>query len=72
MKKVIYALMFCLAVCSGAIAADKLDKPGVMDEEEIFITESLSKYDTVVVRDFTTAGAEYMNLDDGKKRSWKS
>lgn len=68
MKKAIFVLMFCLAVCTGAIAADKLDKPGVMDEEEIFTTESLSKYDTVVVRDFTTAGAEYVNLDEEEKK----
>ena len=68
MKKVIYVLMFCLSICTSVLAAEKLSKPGVMDEEEIFITERLSKYDTVIIRDFTTAGAEYANLDDEEKK----
>jgi len=69
MKKVLLLLMLSLTMLSSAFAdSDSLSKPGVMDEEKIFTSTSLSKYDTVVVRDFSTTGAEYMNLDDEEKQ----
>jgi len=68
MMKVIYVLLFCLSICTSALAAENLSKPGVMDEEQILTSESLSKYDTVIVKDFTTNEAEYVNLDDEEKK----
>ncbi|HPX62324.1 MAG TPA: DUF4410 domain-containing protein [Deltaproteobacteria bacterium] len=69
MKKIIWMFMLSLTMFSNAFAdSETLPKPEVMDEEKIFITTSLSRYNTVVVRDFSTTGAEYMNLDDEEKK----
>lgn len=70
MKKILLLLMLSLTMFSNAFAdSEPLSKPGVMDEEKIFTSTSLSKYDTVVVRDFSTTGAEYLNLDDEEKKT---
>lgn len=51
------------------LAADALPKPGNFDEEEILITERLgSKYSAIVVKDFSTKGAEIVNIDDEEKQ----
>ncbi len=50
-------------------AEDKpLSKPEVLGEETIFTAERLAKYDTVIVKDFSTEGAEFVNLDDEEKK----
>jgi|GEM_PF-715955 hypothetical protein len=52
-----------------ALAADALPKPGNFDEEEILITERLgTKYSAIVVKDFSTKGAEIVNIDEEEKK----
>jgi hypothetical protein len=50
-------------------AGDKpLPKPDVLGEESVTITERLSaQYDTFIVKDFSTEGAEIVNMDDDEK-----
>jgi hypothetical protein len=54
------------------MAADTLSKPGKFDEEEILTGERLgTKYDTIVVKDYSTKGAEIANIDDEEKKMLK-
>jgi hypothetical protein len=42
-----------------------LEKPGVLEEETVLLTERLSaNYDALVVRDFTADGAEYLRAGE--------
>lgn len=72
MKKM--TLMACAAVAVLSLAGvasagdSPLSKPEVLGEETIFTTERLARYDTVVVKDFSTEGAEFVNLDDEEKK----
>jgi uncharacterized protein DUF4410 len=50
------------------VAGDTLPKPEVLTEETINLSEKLSKnYDTLVIRDFTTDGAQYERVDDEER-----
>lgn len=61
-------LLSLLLVASVAISADTLPKPEALSEETIFITEKLStNYDTIVIKEFSTEGAEYSRVDDEEK-----
>lgn len=65
MKKFMFAVLFCMGLAVSANAADNtLSKPDVLGQETIFLTEKLSaKYDTIIIRNFTTEGAEIANMD---------
>lgn len=50
-------------------AADTLPKPEKFDEEEILTSERLgTTYSAIVVKDFSTKGAEIVNIDDEEKQ----
>jgi hypothetical protein len=72
MKRTIRLLLstaiITLGLAGAALAGDTLSKPGVLSEEEIFLTEKLSsKYDTIVIKDYTADKAEYNYVDDKEK-----
>ena len=72
MKKSLFALFLSLVMLStGAQVArsdeNPLPKPDVLTEEEVFISQKLSSYDTLVIREFTTDDAEYSNVDDEER-----
>lgn len=64
------ALFFVLLLSANwLIAADTLPKPGKFDDEEILTSERLGKkYSVIVVKDYSTKGAEITNIDDEEKR----
>lgn len=66
----LFVLMLTLAISSSSLlAADPLAKPGKFDDEEFLISERLgTKYDTIVVKEFSTKGAEIANIDDEEKK----
>ena len=71
MKKLILVLSAAtvLAGTTTLYAGDTLDKPGKFDEEEILATQRLgTQYDSIVVRDYSTKGAELSNIDDEEKK----
>ena len=41
-----------------------LPKPDVLTEEEVFTSQKLSSYDTIIIRDLKLDGAEISNVDD--------
>jgi hypothetical protein len=62
------AAIITLGFTGTVLAGDTLSKPGVLSEESISLTEKLSsKYDTIVIRDYTTDKAEYNNVDDKER-----
>jgi hypothetical protein len=65
MKKLMFALLLCMSWAVAANAADHtLSKPDVLGQETIFLTEKLSaKYDTIIIKNFSTEGAEIANMD---------
>lgn len=69
MKKVALLLQIILlvTVASFAYAEQPLAKPGVLNDETIMTSQRLSGYDTIVIKDFTTAGAVYDRIDDEEK-----
>lgn len=64
------AMVMFASTGAGMVSAEDtpLPKPEVLGEETIFTSERLAKYDTVIVKDFSTAGAEFVNLDDDEKK----
>src|SRR5690242_15276329 len=71
-KKILLLLLLSLSITAAgsACASDTLPKPGKFDEEEIFTTQRLgTKYDRIVVQNFSTEGAEITNIDEGEKKS---
>ncbi len=69
MKRVYFLLLaFLLASSALALAEDKpLPKPDVLTEETIFTSQRLSSYDTLVIKDLKTDGAEYSRVDDEER-----
>jgi hypothetical protein len=72
MKKSLVALVMSLVlITAGAQIArsdgSTLPKPDVLTEEAIFTSQKLSAYDTLIIRDFTTDGAEYSRVDEEEK-----
>lgn len=61
--------LFAVLAAVGPVAAQDtpLPKPEVLSEETIFTPNRLSSYDTLVIKDFTTDGAEYSRVDDEEK-----
>lgn len=70
MKRIICSLLLVISCTVLAYAGDKtLSKPGVVDEEEIFLTERLStQYDTIIIKDFPTDDAELENINADEKK----
>jgi hypothetical protein len=68
MKRLICVLVLVLSA-AVAWAADEqpIAKPEVLTEEAIFTSKRLSAYDTLIVRDFATDGAEYSRVDDEER-----
>lgn len=73
MKKSVSCLLalVCILACAilPAFAADEkpLPKPDVLTDEAISTGTRLSTYDTLIIRDFKTDGAEYTNIDEEEK-----
>lgn len=62
------ALTILLVATGRAVAQEApLPKPDVLTEEAIFTPNKLSSYDNIVIKDFTTDGAEYSRVDDEEK-----
>ncbi len=66
----VLALLFSLALFStGLLAADTLPKPGRFDDEEILTSQRLGqKYTAIIVKDYSTKGAEIANIDDEENK----
>lgn len=73
MKKVISVLLLIMGWVIVAQAEDAvLSKPNVLGEENIFLTEKLSaRYDTIIVKNFPSAGAEITNMDKDEQARLK-
>jgi hypothetical protein len=69
MKRILVSALFVIFGAGSVYAGDKpLSKPNVLGEESVSITEKLStQYDTFIVKDFTTEGAEIVNMDNDEK-----
>jgi len=69
MKKVFSLLqvLFLFVVASWAYAEEPIAKPGVLDEEAVMTAQRLSGYDTLVIKDFSTEGVVYDNINDEEK-----
>ncbi len=70
MKRVSSFLLFAflLAFSPLALADEKpLSKPDVLTEETVYTSQRLSTYDTIIIRDVKTDGAEYSRVDDEEK-----
>jgi hypothetical protein len=72
MKKSLYALLLSLSLLAAGIqvaCADEnpLPKPDVLTEETVYTSQKLSVYDTLIIRDFATDGAEYSRVDEEEK-----
>ena len=69
MKQLLLSVLFVMSGVMTVNAGDNaLSKPDVFSEESVSITERLSaRYDTFIVKDFSTEGAEIVNMDDDEK-----
>jgi hypothetical protein len=72
MKKLVFALVMTLSMLVTGIHPARseeapLPKPGVLTEETINTSRKLSTYDTLIIRDFTTDGAEYSRINPEEK-----
>jgi curli biogenesis system outer membrane secretion channel CsgG len=68
MKKVSLLVFFLLCGALAVFARDTLPTPQVLGKESIFTAQRLGAYDTIVVREFSTDGAELANMDDDEKK----
>ncbi len=68
MKKVSLLVFFLLCGALTVFARDTLPTPQVLGKESIFTVQRLAAYDTIVVREFSSDGAELANLDDNEKK----
>jgi Domain of unknown function (DUF4410) len=70
MKKICLLLnvLFLFAVTSIGFSAEQpLAKPGVLNEEAVTTTQRLAKYDTIIIKDFSTKDVVYDRIDDEEK-----
>jgi len=72
MKKSLIALVMSLVLfTAGAQSArsdeSPLPKPDILTEEAVFTSQRLSAYDTLIIQDFATDGAEYSRVDEEEK-----
>jgi len=68
MKKVSLLVIFLLACACSVSARDTLPSPEVLGKESIFTADRLSSYDTILIKDFSTEGTEFANLDTEEKK----
>ncbi len=68
MKKISLLAFFLLCGALTVFARDTLPTPEVLGKESIFTAQRLAAYDTIVVREFSTDGAELANLNDDEKK----
>ncbi|MDR3578839.1 MAG: DUF4410 domain-containing protein [Oryzomonas sp.] len=68
MKNVSLLAFFLLCGALTVFARDTLPTPEILGKESIFTAQRLGAYDTIVVRAFSTDGAELANLDDEEKK----
>jgi len=69
MKKLLPIVMIVIGCTSFAFAGDSpLPKPEALSEETIFLTQKLSaSYDTLLIKEFSSEGVEYSNVNDEEK-----
>lgn len=72
MKRILLACFCAIPLLLPAnilFAADEkpLPLPDVLSEETVATSAKLSTYDTIVIRDFKTENAEYINVDEEEK-----
>lgn len=72
MKKILLmsTLMLALLIygsCVMGAEEQPLPKPEALSEETIFTDKRLTSYDTIIIRDLKTDGAEFSNIDDEEK-----
>lgn len=70
-KSLVVFMLLCFALLTGATysaATDEpLSKPEVLGEETIYTTQHLSRYDTVIIKDFDISNPELDNIDEEEK-----
>ncbi|NVN93461.1 MAG: DUF4410 domain-containing protein [Desulfuromonadales bacterium] len=73
MKRIVTVVLLAMCWTAFAYAGDgALSKPGVLGEETIFLTEKLStKYDNIIIRDFSIDGAEIVSMDKDEQAKLK-
>lgn len=69
MKKVSLLVFFLLCGAFTVCARDTLPSPAVLGKESVFTAQRLAAYDTIVIKDFSTEGAELANLDAAEKKT---
>lgn len=70
MKRMSSFLLFAFLMAFSPLAlADvkPLPKPDVLTEETVYTSQRLSTYDTIIIRDVKTDGAEYSRVDDEER-----
>ena len=69
MKTLLSALLLVVVFAGMSLAGDQaLPKPEALSEETIFLTEKLSsRYDTLVIKEFSTEGVEYSNVNEEER-----
>jgi hypothetical protein len=72
MKKIIFSILFTMAASAVAVMPafcqdPAVAKPNVLTEESIFTDKKIGSYDTLVIRDFNSEGAEYSRVDNEEK-----
>jgi hypothetical protein len=58
------AMLMLTCVPSISIGENTLPKPDILNEEEVMTSQRLSTYDTIVIKDFSTEGVVYDNIDE--------
>jgi len=70
MKKVsaLLQVLFLVTIATLVYADEKpLPKPDILNEEAVMTSQRLSKYDTLVIKDFSSEGVVYDNIDAEEK-----
>jgi len=70
MKKIslLFNVLFLFAVTSFGYSAEQpLAKPGVLNEETVMTSQRLAKYDTLIIKDFSTKDVIYDRIDDEER-----
>lgn len=66
--KIILSIAFMLCSSLALFAADNLEKPNVLGEENILTSQRLSLYKTIIIKDFSVKDTAYENIDDDEKK----
>jgi hypothetical protein len=69
MKTIMLGILMAVCCATFVTAGEEtLPKPDELSEETIYLTEKLSaRYDTLVIKDFSSEGAEFSRVDDEEK-----